>query len=103
MWRTNPVLANIDGLNDYDDDFTDAALAVDVLKTVHKVGRGYLEDEDESETDDDLDDGDITEDATGTDHPDEKGDTPPSAETESEAVTAESNDEDLDDEPQKSA
>lgn len=49
LWRTDPVLANIDGLNDYDDDFTDAALAVKVLETVHKVGRGYLEDDAEEE------------------------------------------------------
>ena len=105
LWRTNPVLANIDGLNDYDDDFTDAALAVDVLKTVHKVGRGYLEEDDETEIDDDLDDGDGAEVATGTDRTDEKGDTPPTAESEleTEAVTAETNDEDPDGEPQKSA
>lgn len=53
LWRSDPILANIDGLNDYDDDFTDAALAVDVLKTVHKVGRGYLtdDDDDSDETD----------------------------------------------------
>jgi len=25
LWRSNPILANIDGLNDYDEDFTDAA------------------------------------------------------------------------------
>lgn len=25
LWRTNPVLACLDGLNDYEDDFTDAA------------------------------------------------------------------------------
>lgn len=24
LWRSNPILANIDGLNDYDEDFTDA-------------------------------------------------------------------------------
>lgn len=46
LWRSNPVLANLDGLNDYDDDFTDAALAVEVLETAYKVGRGYLTDED---------------------------------------------------------
>ncbi len=47
LWRSDPVLANVDGLCDYDDDFTDAALAVSVLQTIHKVGRGYLDDEDE--------------------------------------------------------
>ena len=37
------------------DDFTDAALAVDVLKTIHKVGRGYLtDDEDEADLLDDA-------------------------------------------------
>ncbi len=25
LWRSNPILANIDGLNDYDEDFSDAA------------------------------------------------------------------------------
>ncbi len=45
LWQSNPLLANIDGLNDYDEDFTDAALAVDAIKTAYKVGRGYLSDE----------------------------------------------------------
>ena len=49
LWQSNPILANVDGLNDYDEDFTDAALAVDVLKTAYKVGRGYLTDEDLAE------------------------------------------------------
>ncbi len=46
LWRSDPILANVDGLCDYDDDFTDAALAVKVLQTAHKVGQGYLTDED---------------------------------------------------------
>jgi hypothetical protein len=46
LWRSDPILANVDGLNDYDDDFTDAALAVKVLETAHKIGRGYLDDDD---------------------------------------------------------
>jgi Protein of unknown function (DUF3306) len=45
LWRSDPILANVDGLCDYDDDYTDAALAVKVLKTAHKVGQGYLTDE----------------------------------------------------------
>lgn len=51
LWRSNPVLANVDGLNDYDDDFTDAALAVKVLETVHKVGRGYLDNVEDNDDD----------------------------------------------------
>jgi len=49
LWASNPVLANIDGLNDYDGDFTDAALAVDVIKTAYKVGSGYLTEEEQVE------------------------------------------------------
>ncbi len=45
LWRSDPILANLDGLCDYDDDFTDAALAVKVLQTAHKVGQGYLTDD----------------------------------------------------------
>lgn len=53
LWRSDPILANVDGLNDYDEDFSDAALAVNVLETAYKIGQGYLEsehDETENET-----------------------------------------------------
>jgi len=42
LWVSNPVLANLDGLNDYDGDFTDSGLAGGVLKTAYRVGKGYL-------------------------------------------------------------
>ena len=42
MWRLNPVLANLDGLNDYDGDYTDAATVVPGMKTAYQVGRGML-------------------------------------------------------------
>ncbi len=45
LWGSNPILANIDGLNDYDEDFTDAALAVKVLTSNYKPGLGYLTEE----------------------------------------------------------
>lgn len=45
LWRSDPILANIDGLNDYDDDFTDAARAVANLVTSYKPGQGYRTDE----------------------------------------------------------
>ena len=69
LWRSDPILANVDGLNDYDGDFTDAAMVVDVLKTVHKVGRGYLEDDDDETDVDDLDIDD-SEDADAGERPD---------------------------------
>lgn len=40
LWGSNPVLANIDGLVDYGEDFTDAALAVENLQTAYQVGKG---------------------------------------------------------------
>ena len=45
LWRLNPLLANVDGLNDYDDDFTDAATVVEGLKTIYQVGRGMVGEE----------------------------------------------------------
>ncbi|MFD0979167.1 DUF3306 domain-containing protein [Tropicimonas aquimaris] len=43
LWTTNPVLANLDGLNDYDTDFTDAATCVENIQTLYKVGRGMVD------------------------------------------------------------
>jgi hypothetical protein len=42
LWRSNPVLANLDGLVDYGDDFTDAAMVVPDMKTAYQVGRGMM-------------------------------------------------------------
>ena len=43
LWRVNPVFANLDGLNDYDDDFTDAAMVVEGMKTLFQVGKGMAD------------------------------------------------------------
>jgi len=40
LWMTNPVLANLDGLLDYGEDFTDAAMAVENIQTAYQVGKG---------------------------------------------------------------
>lgn len=42
MWRLNPVLAGLDGLVDYGEDFTDAATVVENLQTTYQVGKGML-------------------------------------------------------------
>ncbi len=47
LWRSDPILANVDGLNDYDEDFTDAALVVENLASAYKPGRGYAADDEE--------------------------------------------------------
>ncbi|WP_420333906.1 DUF3306 domain-containing protein [Roseibium sp.] len=43
LWGLNPVLANLDGLVDYAEDYTDAATVVENLQTVYKIGKGMLE------------------------------------------------------------
>ena len=45
LWQSNPILANIDGLNDYDEDFTDAAMVLKTFSSNYKVGSGYLTEE----------------------------------------------------------
>lgn len=42
LWRSNPVLHVLDGLNDYDEDYTNAAFAGQVVNTVYKVGEGMF-------------------------------------------------------------
>lgn len=45
LWASNPLLANIDGLNDYDEDYSDAALAMKIIGSNYKPGSGYLTEE----------------------------------------------------------
>ncbi len=49
LWRGNPVLANLDELLDYGEDFTDKAKVVENLATAWAVGRGYARPEPEPE------------------------------------------------------
>ncbi|MFQ6547962.1 DUF3306 domain-containing protein [Aestuariibius sp. 2305UL40-4] len=42
LWKTNPVLANVDGLVDYGGDFTDSAMVVENMQTAYQVGKGML-------------------------------------------------------------
>lgn len=41
LWRSSPVLANLDGLNDYDGDFTNAATDAVNVASSWSAGRGY--------------------------------------------------------------
>lgn len=45
LWRVNPIINSLDGLDDYyvTQDFTDRATVVADLKTVYRVGKGMLE------------------------------------------------------------
>jgi hypothetical protein len=55
LFRSDPALAVLDGLNDYDEDFTLATVAEKILAN-YKPGRDYVDHEDEGG---DVEDGDI--------------------------------------------
>lgn len=42
LWLSNPALANVDGLIEYGEDYTDAATVVDGLVSAYQVGKGML-------------------------------------------------------------
>ncbi len=42
LWRSNPVLANVDMLVDYGEDFTDGAKVIENMQTAYQVGKGMM-------------------------------------------------------------
>lgn len=42
LWVSNPALANLDGLLDYGEDFTNSATVVENMQTAYQVGKGML-------------------------------------------------------------
>ncbi len=42
LWRSSPVFANLDGLNDYDENFNDPDRIKKFVGTAWRVGKGYL-------------------------------------------------------------
>jgi len=51
LWRSDPALAVLDGLNDYDEDFSMVGKVAEKIVSGYKPGRGYADDEDETEED----------------------------------------------------
>lgn len=45
LWSSNPIFAVLDGINDYDEDYTDAALVVEGMKSAWNPGKGYAKEE----------------------------------------------------------
>jgi hypothetical protein len=78
LFASNPALAVLDGLNDYDDDYSKLGIVTQTVKTAYKAGRGFLEDGDLVEIDEaeEIDDVDETEVAGGVVDGDEDGDAP---------------------------
>lgn len=45
VWRLNPIIRFADSeINDYHEDFTDAATVIEGMETAYKVGKGYVTD-----------------------------------------------------------
>jgi len=49
LWQSDPVLANIDGLNDYDDDYAVVGKAAEVITSAYQAGKGYAGEDEEDE------------------------------------------------------
>lgn len=47
LWRSNPVFGILDGLNDYDLDYTIKPGVVENLRSAYQAGKGYVYDEEE--------------------------------------------------------
>ena len=47
LWLSDPVLANVDGLVDYGEDFRTAKLMGDAVKTAYRVGKGFIDEAEE--------------------------------------------------------
>ena len=43
LWTSDPVLANLDGLNDYDEDYNLVDTTITAAQSAYKVGRGYFD------------------------------------------------------------
>lgn len=46
LWRSHPTLANLDGLIEYGEDYTNAAMLGKAVRTIYKIGIGMISDED---------------------------------------------------------
>lgn len=49
LWRSNPILANVDGLCDYDDNFADPSHILKKFESAYRIGKGYLFEDKEEE------------------------------------------------------
>ncbi len=81
LWTSNPVLANIDGLVEYGEDYTDAATVVENLQTAYQIGKGLIGRgeplaEEEEAVDDGGGTGDAPEGRAGDGNGDEQGEEP---------------------------
>jgi hypothetical protein len=56
VWKLNPIIRFADAeINDYHEDFTDAATVIEGMQTAYQVGRGYLSEIIEEKNEDGID------------------------------------------------
>ena len=67
LWRSNPVLACLDGLNDYDEDYTNLVTDMPGVPTSYQVGKGLTAHVEELQRQKELAEGGHTETATDSD------------------------------------
>lgn len=67
LWRSNPVLACLDGLNDYDDDYTNLVTDMPGVPTSYQVGKGLTAHVEELQRQKELAEGEHTEIAANSD------------------------------------
>lgn len=67
LWRANPVLANLDGLVEYGEDYTDSAMVIENLQTLYQVGKGMFVEPAEPEVADDEGEGEGEDEIAPTD------------------------------------
>jgi Protein of unknown function (DUF3306) len=48
LWLSDPVLANLDRLNDYDEDYSIVESVVSAVRTSYQVGKGYVDEVEET-------------------------------------------------------
>lgn len=48
LWTSDPLLANLDGLNDYDEDFSQLGMVASKVSTSYRVGRGFGTEEEDA-------------------------------------------------------
>jgi hypothetical protein len=48
LWLSDPVFANLDHLNDYDDDYSFVDTAISAVKTSYQVGKGHIDEAEEA-------------------------------------------------------
>ena len=85
LWRSNPVFANLDGLNDYDEDYSALGIVAEQVSSLFQPGKGMVDPEDEDEADD-------REAQVANAEPEAESTEPPEDEQEEEALSAETED-----------